>query len=178
MKINVLIFSLLFLNINLFSQTETLELSGAWCTDNLKLNLVSGDEIKVLSWEIDGVLQKKYKNLEINCSKFGEGEYTVNYKVNGEKKSLSTNVQPAAAFKVDFTGEYFPAAAVTIFDDLSTVSNDKIVALNWNFGDGTTSQKEHPQVFFKENIEYDVTLLIKTENGCEYSITKKHLANN
>jgi PKD repeat protein len=57
----------------------------------------------------------------------------------------------------------------------SSVTADIVSSYLWNFGDGTTSSLRNPSHNYTSTGVYDVTLTIRTVNGCTNTITKPQL---
>jgi gliding motility-associated-like protein len=57
------------------------------------------------------------------------------------------------------------------FNDQSTVNTGTIVAWNWSFGNGEFSTDQIPSVFYENDGEYDVSLTVTSNIGCEETIT-------
>ncbi|KAA3439691.1 PKD domain-containing protein [Rufibacter hautae] len=81
----------------------------------------------------------------------------------------STNIEvevlsnPEAAFSYDVAC----ANDSTRFTDQSKVTTgDSLIQWRWNFGDGTTSRKQHPAHRFKNPGTYKVTLSVTNQNFC------------
>lgn len=57
------------------------------------------------------------------------------------------------------------------FTDLSTVFNSSISSWNWDFGDGGSSNEQNPDHLYTIAGEYDVSLSITDDNGCNNIFT-------
>jgi len=53
----------------------------------------------------------------------------------------------------------------------TTVGNDFITSYQWNFGDGTTGNDQHPSHYYSSPGVYTVSLLVTSQNGCRDSMT-------
>jgi PKD repeat protein len=87
---------------------------------------------------------------------------------NSIERNIVVNENPNANF-------YFPIICsnnTNRFFDSSTVSNGNIVSWNWNIANIATSFDKNPFVSFPSKGVYNVTLLVKSSNGCEGNITK------
>jgi PKD repeat protein len=58
------------------------------------------------------------------------------------------------------------------FTDNSNVSSGSITAYNWNFGDGQTSALTNPSHMYAASGNYNVTLIVTTNNSCKDTIAK------
>jgi hypothetical protein len=61
--------------------------------------------------------------------------------------------------------------SVVLFNDIS-VPNDVITDWAWTFSDGATSTEQNPTHIFATHGEYEVQMVITTEDGCMDSILK------
>jgi len=59
----------------------------------------------------------------------------------------------------------------TIFSDISTTTGASITSWQWNFGDGNTSNTQHPQHLFQNSGNFNVTLNAIKSNGCSNDTT-------
>jgi PKD repeat protein len=57
-------------------------------------------------------------------------------------------------------------------------ANSRIVSYHWDFGDGTTSDQEHPNHQFLGDGVFEVSLTIKTEEGCSSWLSHTVMARN
>ncbi len=69
---------------------------------------------------------------------------------------------PEAAFTYTSPCEASP----TIFTDLSVANADSLISWYWDFGDGLTSNQQHPQHIFPGGGLYSVNLTVTNSNGC------------
>lgn len=70
----------------------------------------------------------------------------------------------------------FLPSAITILEPLAVFQDQSagaIVQWEWNFGDGGTSNTQHPQHIYSSPGTYEVELTIYNSDGCFTSITKK-----
>ncbi|NVN96027.1 MAG: PKD domain-containing protein [Bacteroidetes bacterium] len=59
----------------------------------------------------------------------------------------------------------------TIFSDISTTTGASITSWQWNFGDGDTSNAQHPQHLYHNSGVFNVTLNAIKSNGCNNDTT-------
>jgi PKD repeat protein len=69
---------------------------------------------------------------------------------------------PQANFSHDTPCEFNPVS----FTDLSLPNSDSLVAWYWDFGDGYSSNQQHPQHIFPGGGTYSVNLTVTNSNGC------------
>ncbi len=168
----LLSFVLFFLTISVYSQ-NTLELKGDWCTGDLRLIASLEKEVKILQWTKDGLLLAGETSNEINCVKYGNGVYEMTVEVSGTPTVVTYLLTSENGSLVSFSVSNHPAAGVTIFQDLTLLS-ESIVSWNWDFGNGETSILANPKVFYKEQKTYEITLTVTTASGCVYFLRKSH----
>ncbi|RYE20999.1 MAG: PKD domain-containing protein, partial [Sphingobacteriales bacterium] len=75
--------------------------------------------------------------------------------------------------KADFTATKNCLDSATSFTNTSSVSSGAITGYAWTFGDGGTATGSSASYTYKSAGEYDVKLVITSNNGCKDSITKK-----
>lgn len=165
-------FVLLFLAVSVYSQ-NTISLKGEWCSGDLRLIASLEKEVKILQWSKDGVLLTGETSKEINCLKYGNGLYEMTVEVAGSPTIVTYLLDSKNGSPIDFTATNYPAAGVTIFKDLTLLS-ESIVSWHWDFGNGETSTLANPKVFYKEQKAYEITLTVTTASGCVYFLRKSH----
>ncbi|MBL4706861.1 MAG: gliding motility-associated C-terminal domain-containing protein [Flavobacteriales bacterium] len=85
---------------------------------------------------------------------------------------MQLNVNPLVM--VDFQVDAICEADYAAFTDLSTISAGSIASWNWNFGDGVgISILQNPGYLYAAPGDYDVKLIVISNEGCVDSITKK-----
>jgi PKD repeat protein len=80
---------------------------------------------------------------------------------------VQQNVKCTAAFIFNETGN----PGEVFFNNQSTTSEGTITSWQWSFGDGGTSNQQHPVHKFPCDKEYLVTLTIRTSTGCTSNLT-------
>lgn len=109
---------------------------------------------------------------------FNPGKYVVKLVVkgiNGEDSLTKANfievyAAPSVNFSVNATTGCFPLDVQ--FSDKSVTANGTINSWLWDFGDGGTSTLKNPVHTFTSDKNFNVTLLVKTTNGCSNVFTK------
>jgi hypothetical protein len=165
-------FVLLFLTVSVYSQ-NTIALKGDWCSGDFRLIGSLEKEAKIVQWTKDGLLLAGETTNEINCLKYGNGVYEMTVDVLGSPTIVTYLLNSENGSPIDFSTNNYPSAGVTIFKDL-TILSEPIVSWNWDFGNGETSALSNPKVFYKEQKAYEITLTITTASGCVYFIRKSH----
>ncbi len=87
--------------------------------------------------------------------------------VNVMSKLLGSEVffaKPVAQF--DVAPEALCQGMDNVFTDMSTAANSSIKTWNWNFDDGTASNKKDPVKRYKSPGVYEVSLVVKNAEGC------------
>lgn len=110
---------------------------------------------------------------------FNPGQYTIKlvvYNASGDSSVLvksqyiSIFAQPAVAFSGNPVTGCVPLPVS--FTDLSTPGNGTITQWQWDLGDGTTSNLQHPAHTYNASGNYNVTLLVTNSFGCSKVLTK------
>ncbi|MBW6483130.1 MAG: PKD domain-containing protein [Vicingaceae bacterium] len=103
------------------------------------------------------------------------GTYTVDLIVttsNGCSDTVSNPItifpMPTAAYT--FTNECFGTAIP--FTDNSSVSTGTITNWSWVFGNTNTSTTQNPSELYVNDGQYNVTLTVTTDNGCQDDVTQ------
>lgn len=78
-------------------------------------------------------------------------------------KPLDVNPKPASLFSASEVCAGFP----TVFADQSSVSPGAITGWYWNFGDGFTSNLQHPTHTYATGGNYVVKMVAKSAAGCD-----------
>jgi len=91
------------------------------------------------------------------------------------EKFVRITAKPVAGFLTYNTCEQDEA----LFFDLSSATNDTIVAYAWDFGDGTTDTVDYPSFShtYASAGTYNATLTATTKNGCSDTYTQSVLVN-
>ena len=105
------------------------------------------------------------------------GVYTVKLVVNGgstcpDSISRLVKIYPSYSADFDWVGKLCPGEPIQ-FNDSSVASFPPIVSWNWDFGDGATSDQQHPvHVYARPGGPKQVTLTSKSKLGCKGVVTK------
>ena len=83
--------------------------------------------------------------------------------------SIKVSTNPTA----DFNAPAGCEGAATMFTNASTGAN----AYSWNFGDGSLSNQESPSHTFASSGNKNVTLMVRTNDGCSDEVTKMVVIN-
>ncbi|MBI3510018.1 MAG: gliding motility-associated C-terminal domain-containing protein [Bacteroidetes bacterium] len=93
---------------------------------------------------------------------------------NGCTTNTTVNVIVFAMPVVSFTSNIQAGCdpVCVSFSDLSTVANPAVInAWTWDFGDGNNSSSQNPGHCYSVSGSYNVTLTVKTQDGCLQTIT-------
>ena len=92
--------------------------------------------------------------------------------VDGETKTgyITVYPSPTAAFNADL--RIACLGSIIQFTDRSTDDAGSIVAWEWDFGDGTTSNARNPQKQYSEPGFYTVTLQVTSSTGCTRRVSQ------
>ncbi|GIK70125.1 MAG: hypothetical protein BroJett020_14200 [Bacteroidota bacterium] len=135
-------------------------------------NILSGT-IDVYDWQFgDGSSSNLVNPTHLYA---GPGLYTVTLTVTSDSgctSSITKTIQiysnPTANFSAPNQCLY---DAVNFFDQ-SVVGNATITGWNWNFGDNTTSNIQHPSHLYSFYNNYQVQLIVTSSQGCNDTIIK------
>ena len=91
---------------------------------------------------------------------------------NGCSGTLSTTVNVNAVPVAQFIPNDICINDPMSFTDISTIGAGSITGWSWNFGDGNVSQQQNPAHTYAASGQYNVTLVITSNEGCIDSITR------
>ncbi len=75
--------------------------------------------------------------------------------------------------EVNFIAKGFCESEITWFISSTSIAFGQVVDYLWNFGDGNTSNDEHPTNIFNQNGTYQVSFTAISEQGCQKNISKE-----
>ncbi|GAA0891433.1 hypothetical protein GCM10009122_11120 [Fulvivirga kasyanovii] len=133
---------------------------------------VPGQGITTWSWDLGGVFSAE-QNPEATFQ-FAL-DYNIGLTVTSENLCTSTtyktvSVKPAPS--VSFGVEQACDNSEAHFFDTTDPLGDPITSRSWNFANQATSVDSSAYHAFSQVGNYDVSLTIMTENGCDYSVTQ------
>jgi gliding motility-associated-like protein len=124
----------------------------------------SNEELKQVESTGNYQLQIKYKDL--TC--FGVG-YPLEVFIQDQKLVANFNFVVLGTDIVgDDQGGIFPDDPI----QFTNLSDPRTVEWDWNFGDGVTSTEQNPIHIYGEKGEFQVTLIVKDQYGCDQSVNK------
>jgi len=167
-------------NLTLNGEDNSIEINPGESV-NITASLETNQEIKYLEIYKDGELLISGNAplaYILACNESGIHNITAIYPINGSyfisyetHLSLVGNVPPVANFN------YFPenptTADIIQFTDLSSDSDGSIVNWTWNFDDGNISYEQNPSHEYAYDRIYNVTLIVRDNDGATDSITKQ-----
>lgn len=101
------------------------------------------------------------------------GKYVVTLSVSNSLGCTTTKVDTVYNHSipvVDFTNDLPCSTSPIQFTDQSLVANANLVAWEWDFGDGTTSDNQHPQHLYDQIGDFTVKLKAYSQFGCVDSL--------
>lgn len=112
---------------------------------------------------------------------FNPGKYTIKLivkKANNEDSIIKSDyievfAKPTVQFNVSITSGCYPLDVR--FTDGSTIASGTITTWLWDFGDGVTSTLQNPLHTYTSARNFNVTLQVRTSNGCISTLTKNSL---
>lgn len=106
------------------------------------------------------------------------GTYTVKLAIENQAGCLSESFSKVIQVWNNPVAKFQTSTALCVaqdiqFSDQSTSTDGQIIKWAWDFGDGETSTEQNPKHQFATISEFDVKLVVTTENGCQNTIQKK-----
>jgi gliding motility-associated-like protein len=109
------------------------------------------------------------------------GNFNVQLRVTTEKgciktatKQLTISPSPVAAFTLPTSVCVGNSISLT---NTSDISGGSIVSYNWNFGNGTNSSQQNPNVTYNTPGNYTITLVVTSDRDCTNSTTRNITVN-
>jgi parallel beta-helix repeat protein len=102
-----------------------------------------------------------------------DGVYTVSLVVKDDDGKIDTfteeitvfNVAPTAGFSLSTKNNTLTKNKPISFKDTSSDVDGTIISYQWDFGDGSSSTKQHPTHIYSANGRYKITLSIEDNDG-------------
>lgn len=116
-----------------------------------------------------------YNVQNVNHTYADTGTYVVQLTVTsswGCIDSVSHTVTVHPNPEPDFDVSFACLGDTSFFTDLSTIGSGNIVAWDWDFGNGNTSNQQNPWNIYTVDGQYTVTLTVTSDNGCTTTMTR------
>lgn len=160
------------------ARCDSLFLKSEACTPNGAVTITAPDGF-AYRWFPGG---QTTKSVDILNAKPGDSMYVELTTISGCKTLLGTRIYPTITkAQFDATPSSVCLHSPIHFKDSSysyrTLDNSKvpITSWTWRFGDGTSSNQQHPTHTYKKPGKFKVTLVVENINGCKDSLTKQVL---
>ncbi len=138
----------------------------------------NGGTINQWDWDFDFISPTHTTDAIIqnpNNNYSSSGNYTVQLIVTSTDGCSDTVANPITIHSVpnaDFTFNNECYGTAISFNDNSNVTSGTISNWNWDFGNTNTSTNQNPSELYASDGQYNVTLTVTSNNGCQDSITK------
>ncbi|GIV41211.1 MAG: hypothetical protein KatS3mg034_0521 [Vicingaceae bacterium] len=134
----------------------------------------NGSNIVSYAWDVnaDGIIDTNVANFSYTYPQ--PGIYNVSLIITSSDGCKDTATQQVVVNPkpvADFANSPVCENQVSNFFDLSNILSGQIVAWNWNFGDGNSSNLQNPTHVYSPGT-YTVTLTVTSDSGCVSSISK------
>lgn len=134
----------------------------------------NGSNIVAYAWDVnaDGIIDTNVANFSYTYPQ--PGIYNVSLIITSSDGCKDTATQQVVVNPkpvADFANSPVCENQVSNFFDLSNILSGQIVAWNWNFGDGNSSNLQNPTHVYSPGT-YTVTLTVTSDSGCVSSISK------
>lgn len=125
---------------------------------------IMNDELKAVGQSGLYELRVKQKNLECYAEAVSVEVFIqpVELRVEFDFGVQGTGVKDEAG------GGVFPSDVIQFTD----LSDDRVIKWEWDFGDGNLSEEKNPTHIFGKKGDFNVTLIISDQYGCQQTITK------
>ncbi|MBL1233604.1 MAG: PKD domain-containing protein [Flavobacteriales bacterium] len=103
------------------------------------------------------------------------GTYTIQLIITTNAGCADTTTETITIFPspvADFTFNDECFGTAINFTDNSNVSSGNITNWNWDFDNGNNSATQNPSELYVNDGDYDVTLIVTSDNGCTDTVTK------
>lgn len=162
--------------------------TAAFATNDVCLNTLAnfnsttsngnGGTINQWSWDFDynGVTHTPDDNTQNPSYNYATpGTYTIQLIITTNAGCTDTTTETITIFPspvADFTFNDECFGTAISFTDNSNISSGSITNWNWNFDNGNNSAIQNPSELYANDGDYDVTLIVTSDNGCTDTITK------
>ncbi len=151
----------------------TIETDGSFCADNNSIDFSVGGTFKTtasFAWDFGSLASIPSSTMEVvnGVSFSGASSFPVELTVRQDNceetisTTINTSENPTISFTLSDSAGCYPFP-VTFTNSSTSVG---ITEFEWDFGDGTTSTDRDPVHTYTENGKYDVSLELRTTEGC------------
>ena len=101
---------------------------------------------------------------------FEDSAYSVTLVVEAVGGCTDTVTQQVEVYplpEADYTVNDVCLNEITMFSDSSTINSGSIVSWQWDFGDGDTSNDQHPDHLYGDDMNYVFSLIVTSDHGCQ-----------
>ncbi|WP_339811924.1 PKD domain-containing protein [uncultured Imperialibacter sp.] len=150
--------------------------NGGLCSNNtlslkdLTPNLPP-DSLVTWTWDFNGEATILGKDTTYAFATAGEKIIMLTVGIPGCEASVSKTINLLEGPAVGFTVGSNCISPTTQFNN--TTTGDGITGYTWDFGNGYTSSVENPETFFETIGDYQVSLTVTNDLGCETTLTEK-----
>ncbi|MEA3494859.1 MAG: PKD domain-containing protein [Bacteroidota bacterium] len=163
---------------------DPMPIADFYVDDNLQCftgnNFVFTDSSKIIDGSIDSLYfsmgdSSYYYSSDTNHTYQNYGQYSVTQIVISSKgciDTLSKNIFVSAMPEAEiYVNDYSQCLSSNnfIFMDSSSVTNDSISVVSWNFGDNTTSNSKNPNHAYSTFDTFNIKLKVSSTNACSDS---------
>jgi PKD repeat protein len=129
------------------------------------------DSLVTWTWDFNGEATILGKDTTYAFATAGEKIITLTVGIPGCEASVSKTIDLLEGPVVGFTVGSNCISPTTQFNNTST--GEGITGYTWDFGNGYTSSIENPETFFETIGEYQVSLTVTNDLGCETTFAEK-----
>ncbi len=123
----------------------------------------------IINWDWD-FSNSSTSNLQNPITSFSDdNSYSIDLVVTSDSGCVDTTSQQITPFSLPisaFETSGYCLTDGTQFTDLSAVNNSSIVGWEWDFGNGTQSQAQNPEMFYDNAGNYVITFITESFEGC------------
>lgn len=139
---------------------------------------ISTDSITIWHWDFgDGQTSDQQSP---SHSYANVGTYDVTLDVESSGGCLANTTEQVSVFPgptAAFSATEVCLGVATQFADESVINGSNLVGWTWDFGDGQTSDQQHPNNTYAVEGTYTVTLTVETADGCLNADTQQVIVN-
>lgn len=157
------------LTIELPEKLVTINSTGHLCNENLILTAEIDTTGGQWQWYSDGIAieNEVSESLNVPSGLLNSITYSARYQLQDDCAIGTFEVIPPTYPQALIIQHSDTCQNVPIeFIDNSTIQSDSIVSWNWDFGDNSGSNLEHPMHNYSDHGVFDVELIVESSEGC------------